>query len=63
MYSVGNKVQDYKALQTNIVSLTSSLTFQRHSGAKKMLYGASEVMNAAQFLKQVGSIIMVFFSL
>ncbi|XP_078349451.1 sec1 family domain-containing protein 1-like [Oculina patagonica] len=26
---------------------------KRHSGAKKMLYGASEVMNAAQFLKQL----------
>ena len=35
-------------------SLTCSLVFQRHSGAKKLLYGASEVMNAAQFLKQVG---------
>ena len=28
---------------------------QRHSGAKKLLYGASEVMNAAQFLKQASS--------
>lgn len=26
---------------------------KRHSGAKKLLYGASEVMNAAQFLKQL----------
>lgn len=36
-------------------SLTFSLVLQRQSGAKKLLYGASEVMNAAQFLKQVGS--------
>ena len=28
-------------------------SFQRHSGGKKLLYGASEVMNASQFLKQV----------
>ncbi|XP_058966963.2 sec1 family domain-containing protein 1-like [Pocillopora verrucosa] len=26
---------------------------KRHSGAKKLLYGASEVMNASQFLKQL----------
>lgn len=36
-------------------SHTFSLVLQRQSGAKKLLYGASEVMNAAQFLKQVGS--------
>ena len=45
---------------TNIVaqlqknsSLLIGLLFQRHGGAKKLVYGASEVVNASQFLKQV----------
>lgn len=29
---------------------------KRHSGGKKLLYGASEVMNASQFLKQLAHI-------
>lgn len=29
---------------------------ERHSGGKKLLYGASEVMNASQFLKQLAHI-------
>ena len=45
-------MSDQRVCQPNFAKCTF-LTFQRHSGAKKLLYGASEVMNASQFLKQV----------
>ena len=49
LFLIAFKRSDRSSLQITL------FTFQRHAGAKKLLYGASEVMNAAQFLKQVGS--------